>query len=264
MARQVETFRRIETAVAVAALLACVQPSAAQREITERPLRVLTGVVVDELTGDPIAGAVVLIEEHLPGSMTDSLGHFTLTGFPPGPQVLNVRQFGYLELTATVEPPLLPDVLVEIPLAPAPIALEGLTAVVDHLETITRRIESRRRAASFMVRAYDQERLVRSGAPNVLRFLLQQVSISPTVCSATRPGVFGLCVIRRGRAVRPRVFIDEVPALGGLDDLALYRPQDLYLIEIFSFGTAIRAYTYDFMERASRRPVALLPIFPGR
>ena len=195
--------------------------------------------------------------------MTDSVGRFTLSGFPPGPQVLNIRQFGYLELTATVAPPELSSVLVEIPLAPAPITLEGVTAVVDHLATMTRRIESRRRAVSFTVRTYDQERLVRSGAPNVLRFLLQQPSINPIACGATRPGRFGLCVIRRGRAIRPRVYIDELWAFGGLDDLAMYRPQDLYLIEVYSFGTAIRAYTYDFMERASRRPVALLPVFPG-
>lgn len=80
--------------------------------------------------------SVVIMEGHQPGTMTDSVGHFTLRGFPSGPQVLNIRQFGYLELTSTVIPPELPDVLVEIPLAPAPIMLEGVTAVVDHLATM--------------------------------------------------------------------------------------------------------------------------------
>jgi len=229
----------------------------------EPPTRVFTGTVIDEITRGPIAGAVVFIEEHSPGAVTDSLGRFLLSGFPPGIQVLHVRQFGYIQLTATVHPPALPDVLVEIPLTPAPIALGGLTAVVDHLETMTRRVESRRRATSFDTRVYDQERLIRSGAPDGLRFLLQQPLIGPTVCSATRAGGSGLCVFRRGRAIRPQVYIDELPALGGLDDLATYSPQDLYMIEVFALGAAIRVYTYDFMERASRKPLALLPVFPG-
>lgn len=262
MVQRAGPFRGSMAAAAVAALFAFVAPVSAQRTL-EDPSRVFTGVVIDEITREPIAGAVVLIEDHSPGSVTDSLGHFTLTGFPPGPQVLIVRQFGYADITATVDPPRLSDVLVEIPLAPVPFALDGVTAVVDHLESMTRRIESRRRATSLTTQAYDQDRLVRSGAPDVLRFLLQQPSINPTVCSATRAGTFGLCVLRRGRAIRPRVYIDELPALGGLDDLAMYNPQDLYLIEVYSFGTAIRAYTYDFMERTSRRPVALLPVFPG-
>ena len=254
-----KSLNKIATASATVAILCGAHPSAAQRSV-DQPVRVLTGVVVDELTRVPIADAVVVLEGHQPGTMTDSVGHFTLSGFPRGPQVLNIRQFGYLELTSTVLPPELPDVLVEIPLVPAPIMLERVTLVVDHLATMTRRIESRRRAAPVSVRAYDQERLVRSGAPDVFRFLLQQASIFPTLCGASRPGTFGLCVIRRGRPIKPSVFIDEFPALGGLDELSMYNPQDLYLIEVYSFGRVIRAYTYEFMERMAERPMALLPI----
>ena len=254
------SFSRIATASAAAALLCGAHPSAAQQSDVDRPVRVLTGVVVDELTRVPIADAVVVMEGHQPGTMTDSVGHFTLSGFPRGPQVLNIRQFGYLELTSSVIPPELPDVLVEILLVPAPIMLEGVTLVVDHLATMTRRIESRRRAVAVSVRTYDQERLVRSGAPDVFRFLLQQSSLFPTACGASRPGTFGLCVIRRGRAIRPIVYIDEVRAFGGLDELAMYNPQDLYLIEVYSFGRGIRAYTYGFMERMAERPMALPPI----
>ena len=61
-------------------------------------------------------------------------------------------------------------------------------------------------------------------------------------------------------AAATSVYIDEFPALGGLDELGMYSPQDLYLIEVYSFGRVIRAYTYEFMERMAERPMALLPI----
>lgn len=247
--------------VALASLCVYGAPLEAQRIVREAPIRALTGVVVDELSGDPVPGAVVRIEGHVPATMTDSLGHFTLSDFGPGPQVLEVRQFGYLDIFVEVVPPELSDVLVEIPLAPAPIMLEGITAVVDHLATMKRRIESRRRAVAVSSRTYDQERLVRSGAPDMLEFLLRQPSIYPTSCLS---GMSALCVIRRGRRVRPRVFIDELPAIGGLDELAIYSPHDLYRMEVYSSGREIRAYTFHFMQRMARRPMALLPVLGGR
>jgi hypothetical protein len=217
--------------------------------------RVLSGVVIDELTGEPVPGAAVLIEGHRGGTLTDSLGHFTLRGFAAGPQELNVRQFGYLEIIATVVPPQLPDVLVEIPLAPAPIRLDGVTAVVEHIETMQQRMESRRRATPLAVNTFGQERLLSSGAPSVLEFLLRSPFIHPVPCQST-----GFCVYRRGRVISPRVFIDEMPAFGGFEELASYNPQNIYALEIYSRGLQIRAYTYQFMERMARRPVALIPV----
>lgn len=238
-------------AVTASALLAATLGAQETREQE----RVLTGVVIDELTREPIPGAAVLMEGHRGGVITDSLGRFTLRGFAAGPQELNVRQFGYLEITALVLPPELPHVLVEIPLAPAPIRLDGVTAVVEHLETIKQRLESRRRATALDVRTFDQERLLRSGAPSVLEFLLRNPAINPVPCRR-----IGWCVYRRGRVISPKIYIDEAPAIGGFDQLASYNPQDLYALEIYSRGLQIRAYTYGFMERMARRPMALIPV----
>ena len=53
MGRAGKSFNRIATASATVALLCGAHPSAAQRSV-DQPVRVLTGVVVDELTRVPI------------------------------------------------------------------------------------------------------------------------------------------------------------------------------------------------------------------
>jgi hypothetical protein len=68
------------------------------------------------------------------------------------------------------------------------------------------------------------------------------------------------CIIRRGRTVSPKVYIDEVPAIGGLDVLESYPTAQIYALEVFSQGAEIRAYTYNFMQRMAERPMALIPI----
>ena len=42
--------------------------------------------------------------------------------------------------------------------------------------------------------------------------------------------------------------------------LAMYSPADLYLVEVYSAGGEIRAYTHNFMERMARRPMTRIPI----
>ena len=68
------------------------------------------------------------------------------------------------------------------------------------------------------------------------------------------------CITRRGAARAPKVYIDEAPVIGGLDQLALYKPHELYLLEVYAGGSEIRAYTHQFMDRMARRTQALIPI----
>jgi hypothetical protein len=218
--------------------------------------RVITGRVIDELTGLPVPGAAVHILGG-PGVLADSEGRFRLDGLADEPYRLTVRQFGYMSIDAMVRPPPYPDVLFDIPLAPSPVAVEGITAVVDRLATMNRRILSRRNAAPVTVSAFDQERLMRSGAPTVTDFLLQQASVNPVSCMQI--GASGPCFLRRGRVIRPRVYIDEMPTIDGLVQLGSYAPRDIYLIEVYAGGQEVRAYTYPFMERMARRPIALIP-----
>lgn len=84
--------------------------------------------------------------------------------------------------------------------------------------------------------------------------------MAASLCAGPVGAASSLCVLSRGRRVQPSVNIDEVPAIGGLDQLALYNPQDLYLLEVYSQGRMIRAYTEDFMGRHAKRAGKLFPV----
>lgn len=230
------------------------QPARAHAQ--ERPV-VIVGKVVDATTRTPIPAARVMVMRER-GTTTDSTGSFRLTGIGEGDYLLLVESYGYESLhvraTASVEPAPL-----EIPLSPAPMVLEGLNVevVARNVATMDERLRLRRNAAPVTVHSLDQGRLLRSGASNLLEFLQFEATLHPQVCDGRRVSS-DMCVLRRGTLVQPKVFIDEAPAIGGLDELATYRPHELYLLEVWSSGLTIRAYTHQFMERMARRPMQLI------
>jgi hypothetical protein len=151
---------------------------------------------------------------------------------------------------------------VQIGLEPKPVMLDGISVVADRIELMQRRLTSRRRAFAQASRAFEQDRLMRSAAFDMAEFLYLEASLAPAPCGRGRLG--SACVLRRGQSIEPRVYIDEAPVLGGLEQLASYQPHDLYLVEVYSLGLEIRAYTHMFMERMARRPMPLIPIGAGR
>lgn len=225
MGRSRTGFDWLASTIAVATVLAGVHPAAAQQSDRPRVDRVLT--------------------------LTRPLRAQRLPEGAPG---LIVRRFGYMGLTATMVPPELPDVLVEIPLAPSPITVEGHSAVVDRVGTVERRLRGRRAAVAMTTQAFDRERLIRSAAWDFLEFLQLEARLYPVPCL---PGMISrVCVISRGRITEARVYIDEVPTIGGLDELAGYQPHELHLVEVYGRGTSIRAYTHHFLQRMVERPIA--------
>ena len=255
----------------LAAMLGVPFPAEVDAQDTDPgPVRVtLHGVVYDALTGTAVPGAAVYLEEESHGVLADSLGMFRFDDVAVGSHVVAAIQFGYEETAASVDVPEA-GTFFEIELTPQPILLDGVTAVVDNISTMERRFRSRRRSAPFQTRAFDQERLLRSASSTALEFLEWETRYYPVPCPAGG-GIFGAgsqlpssmssrCIIRRGRVTSPRVFIDEVPAFGGLDELESYPTAQIYMLEVFSAGAEIRAYTYNFMQRMARRPMALIPI----
>ena len=267
--------------VATLGFLSASELRAQEPEPAPAPVPVpLHGVVYDALTGTAVAGAAVFLNGEGYGVLSDSAGVFRFADVPPGPQLLAAIQFGYEETAAPVEVPA-DGAFIEIELTPQPILLDGVTAVVENIGTMERRMRSRRRATSFQTRAFDQERLLRSASGTALEFLGQETRYYPVPCAAgsgvtgtgDRVGSLGWhnlsrftgasssrCIIRRGRLVSPRVYIDEIPAIAGLDALETYPTSQIYALEVYSQGTEIRAYTYSFMQRMAERPMALIPI----
>lgn len=246
------------------------------------PVRVtLRGIVLDEVTGTPVAGAAVYLGDEDYGALTDARGAFRIEGVPAGPQTVVATQFGYREIAADVDVPEA-GAVIEIDLKRRPILLDGVTAVADNIDTMVRRLRTRRQSLPYQNRAFDQERLLRSPEPDVFEFLWRETGLERRSCpimggvtatglQAARglggglpsqaPGALSShCIWRRGQVISPRVYIDEMPALRGLDALRNYPTTQIYALEVYSRGAEIRAYTYNFMQRMAANPEALVAI----
>jgi hypothetical protein len=245
---------RTRRLVGLAALALCAtlsaQPARAQQPAASTSGPIVVGTVVDSGTGRPLPYAMVQPQAGGLPTLTDSTGVFRLAGLAPGVHNLTASQLGYSRLTlpvvvgGTMEP-------VEFKLFPDPIALEGIEVMGD-------RFRGRRNALPIASQAYNQLRLQRSPALNIMNFLESDAKLSPAVCPGRQQ--FVGCFNRRGQVVVPEVFLDEAPLMGGLSQLEGYPVNAFYLVEVIGNGLMIRVYTQGFMDRMSKNPRALEPI----
>ena len=253
-------------------------PLAAQRPLASRPKdqRIpVRGTVVDAMSGTPLPNTMVRLVDANLGVLADSLGRFTFPEVPLGTMTLAVKEYGYDELDTDIEvsSELKP---LQIQLQPGPYALDGFDVVADHLATMNHALKMRRNAAPLSVQTVDQLQLATTPARDMVDVLQEQgVRIwgcsagtgAPGAWSSFRPesavgssNLGGMCLLRRGSVVQPKVYIDESPTICGLDEVEMYKPYELYLVEVYDAGREIHAYTHDFVERMARSPHNLIPI----
>ncbi len=207
----------------------------------------IVGLVIDASTDAPLKGAYVSVATSEWMSLTTDNGRFLLCWIGSGTHVVMVERLGYhtlivqLDATASGDP-------VHLRMSPDPILLEGLEIVAD-------RFEGRRRAAPTSIQVYDQEELASSQYWTVAEFVDSLPGVFIARCG------FNPCIYYRGRVVRPRVYLDESPLIGGWSMLHTVPTSQLYMIEVYGRGTHIRAYTHGFMERAAGVRLAPLPIW---
>lgn len=218
----------------------------------------LVGVVVDETSRRPIPNTLVRLEPR-GAAVTDSIGVFALQPFPEDGGLLLVQQFGYEPLYVPV--PNDPATVLEIALRPAPTDIEGLTVEVmqQNVAEMTRRITNRRSAAAVPVLSWNQERLARARSPDMQEFFDFETPVFFVPCARDSPAA--TCVIgRRGARVPMKLCIDDLPSLGGMVHLGRFRPEELYLVEVYERGARVLVYTRKFMERLAQRRQALMPL----
>ncbi len=225
---------------------------AAQRPNCDEDQPHIVGFVIDAGTESPLAGALVWIETSPQVSLTTEVGRFLLCDVGSGNHLVTAARLGYDTLRVQVEadPSIEP---VRLRMAPDPIVLEGLEIVTD-------RFERRRRAVAVPVRTFEQEALARSNYWSAAEFVDMQAGAVTVRCS-TKTSITETCVYDRGRTVRPRIFLDEAPLLGGWDELVSLPTSHLYMIEVYRRGAHIRAYTHHFMARAAKTRLAPLPLW---
>jgi iron complex outermembrane receptor protein len=207
------------------------------------------GAVIDRTSGSPLIGAYVGIAGSRSWTTTDRDGRFILKGLPLRDVTLEVTQLGYadlersIRLTEDFEP-------LRIELAPDPIVLEGIRVVSD-------RLRARRNSIPYSVRAWDADDLATSPSFDAFDFVRSRMAMSP----CPRGSHSTNCIIRRGRVVSPRVYVDDAPFLGGVDVLLGWNTFDLYAIEVIGSGAQVRVYTKAFAERLARGKARLTTIF---
>lgn len=240
--------RSLVVGLALAVVAIALLATEAFAQTAAEPFEVV-GSVVDAENGQALIGAWVAIEGSDWGSVTDDRGRFRIPDMTEGTLSLTVEQLGYETLTWQG------DVRAGVPLAlraePEPMVLEGLQVVTDRFET-------RRRAVATSVFAFGPKELSTTSQRTALEFVEVRSGASSVRCNGRRGDT---CLYVRGRVVEPVVYLDEMPVLGGLEYLDAFRPHELYMVELYSGGRHIRAYTPRFMERAAKSrltPIALL------
>jgi hypothetical protein len=238
-------MRSLFSLVALPLLLA--GPASAQR--AEAARFQVVGRVLDAVTQEPIADAVVRLSDAAVLAVTDSGGGFVLDAVPAGTHGWRISRIGYagwsedLEVTEADE--------LTIRLLPQPEVLEGLVVIGD-------RFRDRRLASGMTSRVIERAEVARAAGGDLHAFL--QVRIGVPLMSCGGQDLEKNCAWLRGSKVEIKVFIDEQRASGGLSQLHALPPHDVHSIELYTGGTMIRVYTEQFVARAAREGVTLLPV----
>jgi hypothetical protein len=208
---------RVLSPVLLAVALAA-SSAAAQRAVVR-------GRVVDAQTGNPVPGATVhLGSDH--SAVADAQGRFEIGRVQPGTQTVWARGMGYGVAASEIVVPQ-DSIRLELAIDPDPVRLEALVATVN-------RFEVRTRGYARAMRVFRE-------------FVLWRTGMRRASCGSGR-----YCVMIRGRAQEPAVFIDEVRLAAGMDLLSTFRPWEVARVEVYSGGAQIRVYTKSFMDWAAR------------
>ena len=221
------------------------------------------GQVIDTYWGEPVEGAVVRLEgtRRPDGSLilgaTDESGNFSIAEVPPGPSQVSVSRIGYADLIQVLD--IREGQFIEVAVIPKPVVLEGIEVYVDRLET-------RIRELPYLTNTYSEVALKFAPDLSVAQYLDSQPGFEFVPCFEDYSGT-GIFTQRRncmrGRGAtpqRPRIFIDDAPAFGGVPELASLPTTAIYRVEVIRGCGQIRIYTNTYVEGTVTRPRPLTPI----
>jgi len=223
-----------------------------------------TGQVLDTYWGRPVEGAVLRVrgavrqDSTVIMGVTDATGHFNIERVPPGPSEVEVTRIGYADLIQVLD--IQAGQFVEVAVIPKPVVLEGIEVYVD-------RLEARVRALPHIVETYEETALRAAPDLDVARYLDSQPGFAFVACfegaassvGAVRPAPE--CMRTRGTlAERPRIFIHDAPAFGGVRELASIPTTEVYRVEVIRGCAQIRIYTVTYTEETAVRRRPLVPI----
>lgn len=258
-----KSWGRSFAAAALAVLWALAEAGAAPGQNADQAGVGFAGKVVDTYQGAPVAGAVVQLPEarRADGSafaaVTDDGGRFVIEDAPAGPNAVEISRIGYAPLVQVLD--IQDGQFVEAALIPKPVVLEGIEVYVD-------RLESRLRSLPFGASTFDETALRFAPDLNVADYLASQPGFEFVPCfqGSSDGALFTRrrdCIRTRGTTPqRPRVFLDDAPAFGGVQELATLPTTEIYRVEVIRGCGQIRVYTLSYAEGRASRQRPLLPI----
>jgi len=205
---------------------------------------VIVGRVVDAVSLQPVAGALVLSADSSQNVFADSLGNFAIPLSSSPPYIVLAEQFGY-GLTTFELPESAPTIRSVLALQPTPMEVEGITVVGESEFTqLVRKLERRRRSYAGSLRVYDVDRLLREG-PGTAMDLLRRRFPGTRECFDS----WDLCRRVRGQERPILACIDDMVSWGPLNDLNNIPMEELFLVEFYgptmAVGLSSRAPTFQ-------------------
>ncbi|NBC87852.1 MAG: carboxypeptidase-like regulatory domain-containing protein [Bacteroidetes bacterium] len=204
---QLFSFDRLIPVLAVLGilLLAEVPFALAQQPQTPRGRAVLTGVITDAETGDPLQDVNVFIAESMTGTATNAQGRFRIEGVPLGAHRLYVSSIGYQSAARNLNLREARIYTVDFELEPAVIEGEGVTVEAERDEKWQERYARFQRL--FIGETPNAEETEIEN-PEVLRFdggvgSLEAYSVEPLV------------IVNRALGYRVEYFLEEFVATPG-------------------------------------------------
>lgn len=204
------------------------------------------GRVVDAATNAPLAGVQVRMSALQRSVLTDADGVFSVRGLNAGDHTVLVSRIGYRTLVS-VWRVATEGLELEVRLEPEPLMLEAI-------QVQSRRFDRRLRSSATVVRGFAADELRMSAHSDARSFIRSRMALASSSCGALARPSDGPqdCVLVRGGPVRTCVIVDERPAFGGWAELELYRPQELFRVDVLGGGRVVQVYTAHYVAQMSR------------
>jgi len=155
----------------------------------------VAGIVRDDATGAPLAGAQVAVPDLGTGTVADAGGRFRIVGLPPGVHGLTVTHLGYVSAETEIRAGPGAVYRVDARLVPSPIAVAALKVTIPSAAELEARGTGE---ARYLVRAEDIPKSAAITIGDVIRRTMPGVHVNqPGLCPQvfTRAGQVALVVI---------------------------------------------------------------------
>lgn len=229
-------------------------PAATQDTIPSPATFTLTGQILDALNETPVISAVIKVPELRRYVFSNVNGRFQFTDFAEGTWEIVVEMLGYHTLDGSVTVSEGNGLLLR--LNPDPIALEGLR-VRTRADGL---FEERRRRYPFRVTNISPRDIADAINPDPAFIFRRNANSYVTSCSINSSELtLAGCYHRRGKLLPVRVFLDEGPLLGGMQELSMFPAAHLHSMDWLKDTGELHVYTKVFVERLNDSRMRLMP-----